>query len=185
MSFKDGVMIYTLQKPIKYTKSGEQVEAMHIEFHEFTAVHGRQYMKLKQMVDKAIFSVQKFAEQRPLDTSGSEVKPFNQQDVETHEKEADDLSELLNVAFSVNDDDESLFKFTDAFKAMLFRSKDHPIAVLDSANNLLETHWDKMHPEDKISCAVKYAAFFGIGLLGAMKNESETASKPHTEAKEL
>lgn len=194
MSHIDGTMVFDLGKPFEYSKNGTFEKAQFIELHEYSAAHSRPYMKLKQFVDRAIFDTQKFAkemaksgenDEKDGEISGSRVEKLHEQSKETHQKQADDLSELLNVAFSLSEDDERLFKFTDAFKAFLFKAPSHPIAMIDGDSKMLQEHWAMLSPEDQIDLSIRYCSFFGIGLLGAMKTESETASEPHTGVKAL
>jgi len=187
MSHKDGVMHFQLKKEIKYSKGGDLVSTAELEFYEFNAAHSRHYMKLKQFVDKAIFSAQKLADGRDSEPSivGSKVEKFHETSEEKHNEEADGLAELLSISMSLSDDDDKIYKFTEAFKAMLFHSKAHSLCKIDGDMPINENHWNEIHPEDQINIAMKYCAFFGIGLLGSLKEESETVSEQHTEVKEL
>lgn len=191
MSHKDGVMVYELRKPIKYSKNGQFEDVTHIELYEFGAAHNRQYFKLKQFVDKAIFDAQKLAgdrgqggesEDEGAIQRGQALHEVKEQD---HADNANDLAELLNISMSLSDDEDRVCKFVDAFRAMVLHSSIHPIAKLNGDVVLGENHWKEIHPEEQQAIATRYCAFFGIGLLGQMKEESATASEQPTEVKEL
>lgn len=192
MSHKDGVMVYELRKPIKYSKNGAFEDVLFIELYEFGAAHTRQYFKLKQFVDKAIFDAQKLAGDRPEQgdvasgdgaiQQGQALHEVKEQD---HADNANDLADLLNISMSLSDDEDRVCKFVDAFRAMVLHSSSNPIAKLNGDTILNENHWKEIHPEEQQSIATRYCAFFGIGLLGQMKEESATASEQPTEVKAL
>ena len=189
MSHKDGVMLYNLTRPIKYSNSGNFEEAHTLYFSEFLPDHSRFYMKLKQMIDKAIMDVsQKANDMRraddPNQTSEHPSKPsdkFINKSEEDHEKETSDIAEFLSMSLSIREDDDTLNKFLDVFSAMATKG----ICRIENNNLLLPNHWKEIHPEDQINAATRYCAFFGIGFLGQMKEGSETALEQPTPVKEL
>lgn len=188
MSHKDGTMIYHLDRSLEYSKNGEFVKAEFIEFYEFGGAHTRQYMKLRQYVDKAIFDAQKLVPENgdaEEDNTITRPKPLHEVSEKEHEESYKGLSELLNVSISLSDDEDRLNNFIKAFKDLVLKSETHPIAKIDGDVIIKDVTWNKIHVEDQISIATRYCAFFGIGLLGQMKEESENVSKRPTEVKEV
>lgn len=189
MSHIDGVMQYTLQKPFKYQKSGQNVDACTVDLYEFNAAHTRFYPKLKTYVDRAIMDAQKLnsaRDDKPSEfASARGEEKFHEISEEDHEFNANDMAELLEVSFSLSDDDDRLGKFLDAFRDMVCHTKVHPIAKLDGEVIVNDVLWGSIHPEDQLQIAYRYCSFFGIGLLGRLKAGLETAPEQPTEVKEL
>lgn len=188
MSHIDGVMRYDLKKSVKYSENGDFVEADYVELYEFNSAHVRFYTKLKTYVDKAIMDAQKLNKDREQvsEFAGSSgQKGLHEVSEEDHKIGADDMAELLEVAFSLSEDDDRLFNFLTAFRSMVVHTKVHPIAKLDGKQIVNDVLWDNIHPDDQLQLAYKYCAFFGIGLLGRLMDGSETASERPTAAKAL
>lgn len=189
MSHIDGVMNYELTRPVKYMKNGEYADAYTIDLYEFNAAHTRFYPKLKTYVDRAIMDAQKLNKERdekPSQYANSKGdKALHEVSEEDHEFNANDMAELLEVSFSLSDDDDRLEKFLTAFRSMVCHTKVHPIAKLEGETIVIAELWDSIHPEDQLQIAYRYCAFFGIGLLGRLKDGLGKASERPMEAKEL
>lgn len=188
MSHIDGTMEFKLLKPVKYSKAGEFVETDLLVFQEFDSSHTRQYMKLKKIIDKAVFDARQMADDRDKEQieqniAGSKVEKFHEKSEESHAEEAEGIAELLNVGMSISNDDDIFGKFVNIFKEMLF--KGNPICMVNGETRMGDAVWTEMHPQDKIDAALRYCAFFGIGLLGKLKEESEIVSEQPTQVKEL
>jgi len=184
----DGTFEFKLRKSIEVAGCHDPVTVL--TFHECGEGYDGYYMKLRKFISsgqikaagmlKDLRDVIKEAKDDNL-IGGDEVKPLHQTKEEDHDKEAEGFAEFIKMSLGTSDDLEELVK---VFGFMVSNKSGDPICTTEGVR-ILEGAWKRLHPEDKIDAAVKYCAFFGIGLDKAFKNVSEAAPESLTVVKVL
>lgn len=187
----DGTFDFKLRKSIEVAGCNDPVTVLTL--HECGEGYDSYYMKLRKFVlsgqmkmPELMKNLGQFINKDDVDQdegipAGDEVESLHQKDETKHLDESRGFAEVLKIALGTSDDLEEL---TKVFGFMLCNSNGNAISTADG-NRVKEGAWRRIHPEDKISMAVQYCAFFGIGLDQALNNAPDTAHESHTEAKVL
>jgi hypothetical protein len=191
MSLENGEVIYTFKrskKPTYTDKTGQTVEAKFLELREPGMSHIGQYCKIKQTINGLIMNLTEVSEkyQNLGDgfEAGTEVKKFHEQDVDEHEENAKQMAQMLEFAFGLSEN-ANMDHFLNDFQKMACNKRQSSICVVDNEQPMTETIWDKLHPQDAIDIALRWAAFFTMPSEFHQSIESEGQSEPHTVVKEL
>lgn len=186
MSHVDGTFEFHLSRPIRYSKGGEFVEGALLEFSEYSGAHRKHYLKLQKAVNAAMVSAQKslkelqssegYAEHRERKGLADATEDDVQMDAE---EKYSFISTCFNFADCVDDND-----FVDTFRDMVCGDK-KPLCKIDGEHDLKATLFDDMHPNDQMEAALRYCAFFGIGLAFLSGGGSNTFTTRPTRPKAL
>lgn len=189
MSLSNGSFDLQLRKSIEV--HGVDGEADTLTFHECGEGSDGYYMKLRKHVVSAQMKAPEMMEKlrgfmdavKDSDgvAAGEELKKLHQVDETKHEDEAAGMAEFLKIMLGTSDELEEMVK---VFGRLVSENGGTAVCTVGE-NRVKEAAWKRVHPEDKIDAAVKYCAFFGIGLDSAPKNAFANASDSHTEAKAL
>lgn len=198
MSIDTGTFDFTLTKPIKMAIDGHDQDVSVLTFHECGEGYDSYYFKLRKFINAsnivALELIPKFKDARKdlgIDdenesdalAAGEEIKPFHKQDEETFDQKVDDLCASTKMFLGQGDELENLVKvFGDMVS---FTNPKQPICTTSCGIRVQRAAWSRIKVEDKIDMAVKYCAFFGIGLAKPESNQSDKISEFPTAVKEL
>lgn len=186
MSHIDGTMEYGLKRPVKYSKSGDFVEATFLEFKEFSGKHRKQYLKLKKVIERAMVSAQSSLKDVAQSDGYAEhraSKGLDEQSDGDRELDAKEAYDFINACLSFSPDAD-LDDFVDTFRQMVC-NPEAPLCKIDGEVNIKPEVFNDMHPDDQLDAALRYCGFFGIGLGFLKGNGSNSATTRHTQAKAL
>lgn len=183
MSHIDGSMEYPLEHTVKYSSDGQFVDAVFLEFAEYSGPHRKEYFKLKQTITSVFMAVQKFSEGRKDVAEAKEQKALSDKTDAEQSADANDLFDLVSFGMSL-DATIDIEEFVETFKAMVCNAR-KPLCKIDGKTNIRAETWDGMHPDDQLNAAVRYCCFFGIGLGKIIGDGRNTATTSHTQVKAL
>lgn len=188
MSLSNGSFDFGLRREIEV--HGVDTKINTITFHECGEGYDSYYMKLRKHVVSAQMKAPEmmerlrgFMKSNESDdlASGVELKKLHQIDDQSHEDEAKGMAEFLKIMLGTSDELEELVK---VFGFMVGNSGNDAVCTASDVR-VKEAAWKRLHVEDKIDAAVRYCAFFGIGLDKNQKKDFEVASGSHTVVKAL
>ncbi len=199
MGFETGTFEFKLSKPIMMAVDGQDKEINSLVFHECGEGYDSYYFKMRKFISasniNALELIPKFKDAKKdlgIDDedsiendalqSGEEIKPFHEQGEDSYDKKVDGLAQATMMFLGQGDELENLIK---VFGDMVSFTKEKPICTSLCGTRIQRASWNRIHPEDKADMAVKYCAFFGIGLAKPEINRSDNVSELHTEVKEL
>lgn len=185
----DGSFEFELRKEIEVYGCNGPVSS--VTLHECGEGYDSYYMKLRKHVSSAQMKAPKMMEDlksfiptKDSDdelASGEEVKALHTVTDDDHDDQTEGFAVFLKMILGTSDE---LEKLVEVFGFMVaFKGRD-PICTSNGVL-LKEAAWKRLHIEDKIDVAVKYCAFFGIGLDKASNKKPETVSDLHTAQKVL
>ena len=174
---------YHLKKSLTYAdKSGATVEATFLELIEPGATHTTEYLRLEQMISGLLFStIDKFGtssddENTVYQAPVPETKLLHEKSEIEHEKEAQDLVNMLPALFGTNQS-VSLADFVKIFGKMAVNSVEKSICRADGKVPLTRALWDKLSPVDAKGVAIAYCSFFVMPSLMEDLKESDNPSE--------
>lgn len=189
MGLSTGTFDFTLHKPIIVAINGQDIEATELTFHECGEGYDGYYMKLRRLIKKSQLDAAKLlpdikaAQEASKENlaSGEELKALHEKDDLDHDDDTEGMIEFIKMVAGVGDGLEEIVKI---FGYMVSNSGSSQICSHNGVR-IKEAAWKRVHIEDKIDAAVKYCAFFGIGLDRPESKPSDNLSVLHTGAKEL
>lgn len=180
---EDGTTEYRIQRPFKYSHKGASLEAEFCELFEPGMEHAKYYLKLKQMVVRAQLEAAKvakelgFSEGDEMGMAGEEVQPMHDQTDEI-ESQAEEMEGLLLTTLQMSEKVD-ISQFVEIFSKMCFANSKKNICMVDGKEKMTEVLFNRMHPEDAFSLAVRWASFFVTALI---ENVATTSRQPSTSA---
>jgi hypothetical protein len=179
MSLEDGQKLYELKHKLAYSFKGETREAQFLELSEPGGSHRRGFLKLKQMVRSLVIAMgsklddlEKMASNGRV--AGGQVQGLHEKDHDEHESEAEELAEILGLAFGAADEVQ-LCNFVDIFGEIACHTKFKTICSVDGEVPMTATIWNDLHPDDAEGVALTYAGFF---IMPSEFRSGSTSEKP-------
>jgi hypothetical protein len=166
----DGVMNYELNAPISYSDQGSTSQALFLTFQEPKGEHAKAFRKITNIIDNVIMRVSQLSNtNEPTPVS----KDFDETSEEEALQDADGLYQLLKGGFGLLGDEDKYDRFHDLFETAVMSGTRHPLCKVQDLYPLREAHWEQIGPRDREEIAMRYCAFFGIGYLGDMMQNSK------------
>lgn len=200
MSFETGTFEFKLSKPIMMAISGHDKEVNSLIFHECGEGYDSYYFKLRKFINAAKMNMadlapkikklqEVYAKDEDLDEegdgplkSGKELTPFHEQTEEAYDEKVEAITEITKMSLGQGDELENL---VEVFGDMISFTKEKPICTTSCSTRIQRASWNRIDVEDKIDMAVKYCAFFGIGLDKPEMGQSDNISELPTDRKAL
>jgi hypothetical protein len=170
MGYKDGTIDYKLVKPCQIiTPQDGPVTWETATLREPTPKHARWYIKIEDMLGKAILDSQAMSaslqsgDDQEQD-AGEEIPKFHDIDEDDHEAQARQQSDGIRICL-INSDRADRFKFLELFETMVLANADQAIISCNDSYRLKKTYWDALGLKDRLSMAYLWSAFFALPSL--------------------
>jgi hypothetical protein len=171
MGIKDGTIDYTLTAPCQIiTPQDGQITWETATLREPSAQHARWYLKLEDMLGKALLDSQTMYSafsnlpDEPESVAGETVSKFHELDEGEHEAQARQQSDVIKLLL-INSDRADRYKFLDLFEKMALANTDQAIISCNSSYRLKRSYWDVLSLKDRLAMAYLWAAFFVLPSL--------------------
>lgn len=172
MGYKDGTIDYQLTAPCQIiTPQDGQVTWETATLREPTAQHARWYIKIEDMLGKALLDSQTMStfmpaagDSDPEPLAGEAVKKFHELDEDEQEVQARQQADVIKLLL-INSDRADRYKFLDLFEKMALANTDQAIISCNSEYRLKRSYWDMLSLIDRLSMSYLWAAFFVLPSL--------------------
>lgn len=171
MSHITGSFQFDLCKPINYAEDGDTKKSSFLQLNEPTGPHSRSMRRLSAMINRVIISIGEKRAAKDAEKVTQVNKSFVDTSDEEHALDADAKADMLVFAFASEDDLDFTDNFVEEFHKAIIKPANKSLCYVNGDQIFREAHWEQMHFEDQTNLAIKYAAFFGLGLLGDMNKK--------------
>ena len=180
MGIKDGTTEYKLKQQLEYRYNGNAELATHVVLKEPGMDHIKFYYRLKQMIIQSQVEVQSkqsdiIQEAREANqVVGEVVKPFHES-VEDMEQKAINMVPAVELGLQVATCID-LGEFIDTFRKMATMKARKSICVVDGKQQMTESLWQMLHPDDGFKMACWWCSFFAMPSPGQDSNTLDRQS---------
>jgi len=168
----DGTTDFFSDHEVSYSCKGVMKETNAFVLREPGMDHYKHYMRIKQMFMQVFMEMGEKHKDKEADISGEEVKAI-EEDHEQNSEEFAGVLEMLLLTSSKIDASE----FIDCFRAMACMKSGKPVVMLDGEQQMTDSIWSSMHPDDGYKMAIRWAAFFAMPSADGQKT---SLNKPST-----